>query len=710
MPIVGQEVRKESRTSTEPVPSSITSSPVSTVSAAAASDAPVASVSAADSSFPIHVPFVSVPSSHDSTFDSSFDSISSSSSSTSTSIPSHSTAVHPEAATVHQCTPFWLRAISEMRSCHACASDPDTLDEIERHIRNGIDVSLDLLSPPQPIHFANTTTVDENFDEVQARIAEYISIGAVRVVQLSESASNSSSSAAPSMVQPLHVIMKPNKKPRLVIDLSRNLNDLIPHREFHYTSIQDAVKLSYPGCWYSKLDISNCFLSFPLHENSLQYFVFLFDGVYYQFVRLPFGLTSAPRICTILLSVVQFVLERHHGLTLVRYLDDFLLISMSAELASQHLSTAIRVLQQFGLVVNASKTEGPATCIQFLGVNINSVTLTLSISAERIAQMNELLMLHISTPSSTAVRVVDILSFIGKLNFVSQILVSARPFMRRLLNAVTGKRHRARCRIPPEFRLDCAVWLQRMEQWNGRISWSIHTQKPFVIISDASISGFGFYLHSFPSNTPLDRVPAALRPGSAISGTWHSSMSHLLSHRSIAHLELFSVLFALTLLSPALHHQSVLILTDNSSNVPVINKQRTSSPAIIGLLRALAELSSTHVFACSARHISGESNVLADFLSRPALHMNQHVSQWRSYEFSHSFPLSRVALVCSSSLLLPDPTPLHFQPAHARNVTLNYLPSLTCSPRWHCEPTPNVPTSPISEPSFDSAASSDSIH
>ena len=443
--------------------------------------------------------------------------------------------------------------------------------------------------------------------------------------------------------------------------------------------------------------------------NNHKYFVFRFHGKYYQFVRLPFGLSSAPRICTILLSVVQFVLERHHRLSLVRYLDDFLNVSKSSELASQHLSTAIRVLQQFGLVVNASKTEGPSTCIQFLGINIDSISRTLSISEQRIAEMNELLMLHISTPSSTAVKVVDILSFIGKLNFVSQILVSARPFMRRLLNAVIGKRHRSRCRIPPEFRLDCAVWLQRIQQWNGLISWSIHTQKPFVIISDASISGFGFYLHSFPSNIPIDRIPQALRPGSAVSGTWHSSMSALLTHRSIAHLELFSVLFALTLLSPALHQQSVLILTDNSSNVPVINKQRTGSAAIIGLLRALAELSSTHVFACSARHISGESNVLADFLSRPALHMNQHLSQWSSYEFSHSFPLSRVALVCSSSLHLPNPTPLHFQSQHAQSVTLNYLPSLTCSPRWHCEPTPNDRINPISEPSFDSAAALDTI-
>ena len=114
----------------------------------------------------------------------------------------------------------------------------------------------------------------------------------------------------PHLVQPLHVIIKDGKKPRLVIDLSRNLNHLLPHESFHYASVQDAVRLSTPGCFYSKLDISNCFLSFPLHPSTYKYFVFQFDGQYYQFVRLPFGLSIAPRICTLLLAVIQFKLQQ----------------------------------------------------------------------------------------------------------------------------------------------------------------------------------------------------------------------------------------------------------------------------------------------------------------------------------------------------------------------------------------------------------------
>ena len=149
-------------------------------------------------------------------------------------------------------------------------------------------------------------------------------------------------------------------------------------------------------------------------------------------------------------------------------------------------------------------------------------------------------------------------------------------------------------------------------------------------MSDASISGFGFYLQSFPDSVSVDQLPSSLQPGHGVSGTWHTSMSHLLTNRSIAYLELFAVVYALTMFAPVLHNHSVLILTDNSSNVPVINKQRTRSSAIIGLLRSMAELSAAHVFSCSARHISGESNVLADFLSRPQLHQHAHLSTWQS--------------------------------------------------------------------------------
>ena len=601
-------------------------------------------------------------------------------------------AVNTEAATVHLHTVKWLSVIQQMRSSTSNGSlSVSELDELEYHIRDGITLPLD--TEPSSIHYANTTTVNDNHSLVADRISEYISIGAVQSLPPNAS--------TPILVQPLHVILKEGKKPRLVIDLSRNLNQLLPHTSFKYASVQDAVLLSTHRCFYSKLDISNCFLSFPLHPSVYKYFVFQFDGTYYQFVRLPFGLSTAPRVCTLILSVIQFVLEQHQ-LTLVRYLDDFLFISSSFNIASEQLTTAIQVFQDFGLVVNNKKTEGPAQQLQFLGINLNSVDRTLSIGQDRIDEMNQLLIHYISTSASVAVKVKDIMSFVGKLAFVSQVLPSARPFMRRLLDAIKGKRKQQRCRLPVEFKLDCAIWLQRIHQWNGLISWSIHTQQPFVIVSDASISGFGFYLQSYPTSIDVNQLPSALQPGHAVSGTWHSNMSHLLTNRSIAYLELFSVVFALTMLAPVLHNHSVMILTDNSSNVPVINKQRTRSSGIIGLLRAMAELSATHVFSCSARHISGESNVLADFLSRPQLHQHSHISLWKSFNESIALPLTHVTIVCSSSLHLPNPTPAINHPQHVQNVKLSYLPSLISSLKCHSEPIQNDHINHINEHFFNS--------
>ena len=209
------------------------------------------------------------------------------------------------------------------------------LDELEQHIRHGI--SLPLTTEPSPIHFANTTTVSDHHELVAERIAEYISIGAIQALP--------SDSPPPLLVQPLHVIIKEGKKPRLVIDLSRNLNQLLPQTSFHYASVQDAVHLSTPDCFYSKLDISNCFLSFPLHPSTYKYFVFQFDHKYYQFVRLPFGLSTAPRVCTLLLSVIQFKLEQLH-IKMVRYL-------MISYLFLVLLQLLLNILQLQSMFVNS---------------------------------------------------------------------------------------------------------------------------------------------------------------------------------------------------------------------------------------------------------------------------------------------------------------------------------------------------------------------
>ena len=258
---------------------------------------------------------------------------------------------------------------------------------------------------------------------MRTRLREYIDFGAVSPLP--------PDTHCPFGVQPLHVIIKPDKKPRLVIDLSRNLNDHLRYEYFSYSSVRDATELSTPSCWFSKLDLSNCFLSFPLHPSAQPHFVFRFDGRLYQFVRMPFGLASAPRVCTLLLSVVAHKLTLSGIQRLIRYLDDFLFIAHSREAMTAILHAAQQLFSDFGLVVNTDKTEGPAQQISFLGIQLDSVAQTLSCTATRLTEIRSLLR---SALSSHKIRLSFLASLIGKLQFAATVLPGARPFVRRMLD------------------------------------------------------------------------------------------------------------------------------------------------------------------------------------------------------------------------------------------------------------------------------------
>ena len=369
----------------------------------------------------------------------------------------------------------------------------DDLDRVRRWISDGI--TLDFESPPSAQFFDNTPTVLRHADEVRTRISEYIAFGAV--VRLPPGHS------CPFGVQPLHVIIKPPKKPRLVIDLSRNLNDNLRYEYFSYSSVLTAVDLSEPNCWYGKLDLSNCFLSFPLHPSALPYFIFEFEGDLYQFTRMPFGLSSAPRICTMLLSVLHDELL-HSGISrLVRYLDDFLTISSDFVSAQRSLITAQRVMSDFGLVVNRDKTEGPAQRITFLGILLDSTQQTLACTEGRLEEIRSLLA---SALQATSVRLPDLLRLIGKLQFAASVLPGARPFLRRVIDLrherlasverehaddAPRRRHfaqqRASLRITSGFRDDLRFWQAHLTTMNGRQRWRSSRAAPFVFATDASL-------------------------------------------------------------------------------------------------------------------------------------------------------------------------------------------------------------------------------
>lgn len=535
---------------------------------------------------------------------------------------------------------LWLSTIALMRG------EPDAnlaeLEEIERHITHGI--TLPLLTEPVRASFHNTQPVEQHEAAVRQRLDEYISFGAV--VALSADADLSDMH-----IQPLHVIIKDGRKPRLVIDLSCNLNDHLQHDFLHYSTVDDAVEASTPGCWYGKLDLSNCFLSFPLHPSVHRYFCFRFQGVVYQFTHMPFGLSTAPRVCTQLLSVVNYALAKA-GVRDICYLDDFFLIGCSQADTARQLTTAQSVIASFGLLVNPEKTEGPSQRLAFLGVQLDSVAQTVSCTPARVAELTTLLRMLRQQRVITRKHAE---SLIGKLSFAAKVLPGARPFMRRMLDAVRAcksRRGSTPIHIDPGFRADLRFWLLHFSSWNGRQQWRSSRASPFVFASDASLQGFGFYLESAP--TPLGTVdssawPQHLRVGSTFSGTYSPAHAHLhQSHTQIAWCELLAVVACAATYAPRLTGQSMLFYVDNATDVHIINRQATRSKAIAPLLRQLYGIALQHNVSIRAQHRPGVDNTLADFLSRPQLHQHRHVASWAATHPERASALSAVSLVTSA--------------------------------------------------------------
>jgi hypothetical protein len=586
---------------------------------------------------------------------------------------------------------LWLETIAAMRQQPgAVVTD---LQRIQDWITEGINLDFD--SIPAAADHNNTLSVLRSAEAVRTRLREYIAFGAV--IQLS------ADHPCPFGVQPLHVIIKQGKKPRLVIDLSRNLNPHLHYEYFSYSSVRDATELSTPGCWYGKLDLSNCFLSFPLHPSARPHFIFRFEGQLYQFTKMPFGLSSAPRICTMLLSVVAFRMSALTVAHLIRYLDDFLFIALTRAAMETTMQSAQQIFSDFGLVVNTEKTEGPTQQLSFLGIQLDSVAQTLSCTPERLAELRSLLTVALS---EQRISLSFLASLICKLQFASSVLPGARPFVRRMLdlqhhhNRRIQARHSSRspalrhrsdgassasdvvtndtsatdpfdrrthfalqhCRVYTDtgFRADVRFWLAHLQQWNGSARWRSARSAPFRIATDASLGGFGFYLESVPAHIDTSHWPPGVNVGAGFCGVYSPAHQHLHAASSqMTWCELFAVFAALLTYRRLLRSSCVLFLCDNKSDVHILNRQATRSARLAGLLREIYSIATAENIDLYACHRSGEDNVLADFLSRPDLHQHSHIVQrWRSAHPHMAHRLSSVSVVHSNQFIHQRVLPL----------------------------------------------------
>ena len=138
-----------------------------------------------------------------------------------------------------------------------------------------------------------------------------------------------------------------------------------------------------------KIDLNDAYFSVPLLKDSRKLVRFLWAENLYEFLCLCFGLGPAPRIFTKILKVPILVM-RHLMIRVIIYLDDLLILGNNMSEIFMAMDSVIFLLQRLGFVINLKKCVlDPAQEIELLGLTVNSQTMALSLSEEKIGKIKD---------------------------------------------------------------------------------------------------------------------------------------------------------------------------------------------------------------------------------------------------------------------------------------------------------------------------------
>ncbi|KAM9308277.1 uncharacterized protein PAF06_012463 [Gastrophryne carolinensis] len=304
---------------------------------------------------------------------------------------------------------------------------------------------------------------------------------------------------------------------------------------------------------------------------------------------------KSPGECSALFCYLDAVWEAHRvygGTAWLKYDEQFRQrMSVRPELGT---------FDSFGVPVATEKTEGPRTCMSFLGIEIDSQA---GVCRLPLVKVRDLLQELQGALLVKKVTLRQLQSVLGKLNFACKVLPMGRVFSRRLSLATAGvKEAHHFIRLTGGLKEDLRMWVSFLSSFNGRVYWldPVRENREVGLFTDAAGStGFGAYFAGRWCAAPW---PERVRSSSDI--------------RNLALLELFPVVVALAFWGEDLQNKSVLFHSDNMAVVSAINAQTASSPPVVKLLRQLVLSCLQYNILFRAVHVPGVANGIADALSR----------------------------------------------------------------------------------------------
>jgi len=460
---------------------------------------------------------------------------------------------------------------------------------------------IELKNPP-PVTGARVTPAKRaTRDAMAAEVADLREKGAVEQVPLGQRGTGFYST--------YFSVPKKDGGSRPILNL-KPFNKVVNNREkFKMETLNSIAQTLEQGMWMASIDLKDAYFHVSIHPSHRQFLRFVWSGVHLQYVTLPFGLSSAPRVFTKTLLPLIMAL-RALGVKIYAYLDDLLIVGASVEEVQRSLYLAIHYLTQAGFVLNVKKSDLlPAQDLHYIGAHFRAdlgriflpeirqqTLIAAATAAQRVgsyfsARTWQILLGHMAAAMST----------------VRNALFHMRPLQWFFNRAMEGHADHKGRRDMDHMIMSTRAILPTLRWWStpSNLNQGMPFSQPphsATVTTDASLEGWGGHV----SIQGRDQV-------SMFSDRWPRKGPK----RHINFLELRAIRLTLELMTQDLRGRHVLIECDNTTAVSYVKRQGgCRSWALYQESVLLHQWAFKHDVLLTAVHRRGVNNQLADLLSR----------------------------------------------------------------------------------------------
>ncbi|XP_053092882.1 LOW QUALITY PROTEIN: uncharacterized protein LOC113526632 [Pangasianodon hypophthalmus] len=384
---------------------------------------------------------------------------------------------------------------------------------------------------------------------------------------------------------------------RPILDL-RQLNLSVARLKFRMLTVTQVVPQIRSEDWFVTINLKDAYFHISILPQHRKFLRFAFGGEAYQYRVLPFGLALSPRTFTKCVDAALAPM-RLQGIRKLNYIDDWLILARSEQLAVRHRDVVLTHMKKLGLRLNAGKSVlSPVQRTTYLGVVWDSTTMQARLSPARI----ELIRMAVArVREGRSLTVKQFQKLLGLMAAASIVISFGLLYMRSLQWWLKTRGFSLRGNPLRMIRVTRRC-LRALDMWRkpGFLSQGPVLGALVILLvmlaTDASLTGWG-----------------AVMSGRSVCGLW--SGRRLTWH--INCLEMLAVLLALKHFLPDLRGRHVLVRTNNTAVAYYINHQGgLRSRLLYRLALQILVWSQGKLLSLRAAYIPGRLNTGADALSR----------------------------------------------------------------------------------------------